>query len=126
MEERIGEDEPQPDGGVCEIYYSDTNNPPGSSSCGAMGSLDLDSNAACSIDNVDIENVIYPSGAPTPGTYTVRVDYFAQCSATGPVPYEVTVRANGATHVYCGSFLPTEADNGSAGSGVTITTFTVP
>jgi len=118
--------EPLPDAGECEIYYSDTNNPPGTSSCDAVGSLDLDSNAGCGIDNVDIENVIYPPGRPPSGTYTVRVDYYSNCSATGPVPYEVEVRANGTILGYCGSFLPTDADNGSAGSGVQVMTFVVP
>lgn len=119
-------DEPTLSGGACEIWYGDANRPTGSSSCGALGSLDLDSNAGCSIDNVDIENIIYRGSAVSKGTYTVRVDYFANCSATTPVPYEVTVRANGATNTYCGSFLPSAADHGGAGSGVVVTSFTVP
>jgi hypothetical protein len=119
--------EPLPAGGSCEIYYGDSNNPLGTSGCGAKGSLDLDSNAGCSIDNVDIENVIYPSSQPAPsGTYTVRVDYYSHCSATSRVPYEVTVRANGQTSVYCGSFGQADDDHGGAGSGVLVTTFTVP
>ena len=119
--------EPLAAGGSCEIWYGDTNRPVGTSGCGAKGSLDLDSNAGCSIDNVDIENVIYPSSQPAPsGTYTVRVDYFAHCSATTRVAYELTVRANGHTSVFCGSFGIVDSDNGGAGSGVQVTTFTVP
>jgi hypothetical protein len=119
--------EPLPNGGNCEIWYGDPNRDGGSpSSCGAMGSLDLDSNPACSIDNVDTENVIYPSGPAPHGTYTVRVDYYQQCTATTPVPYQVKVRANGQVAYFCGAFLPTQSDQGGLGSGVTVTTFTVP
>jgi hypothetical protein len=118
--------EPLPSGGSCEIWYDDSNNPKGTSSCGARGSLDLDSNAGCSIDDVDIENVIYPQGSAPLGTYTVRVDYYANCFATSPVPFEVTVRANGVTNTYCGSFLPSDADSGGSGAGVLVTTFHVP
>jgi hypothetical protein len=118
--------EPLPDGGECEIFFGNTNNPPGGSTCGAVGSLDLDSNAGCSIDNVDIENVIYPPGRPPSGTYQVRVDYYSNCAATGPVPYEVRVRANGSTLGYCGSFQPADDDHGGAGSGVQVMSFVVP
>jgi hypothetical protein len=63
--------------------------------CGAKGWLDLDSNAACRIDNVNIENVIYSPGvAVTRGTYVVRVNYYQNCSASSPVPFEVEVRAS--------------------------------
>ncbi len=115
----------------CEIYYGNTNRPPGTSSCGAIGSLDLDSNPACNLDNVDTENVIYPAadggGAPPPsGTYTVRVDFYDQCDQSAVVPYAVIVRANGTTTTYCNYFVLGDADYGSAGSGTTITTFTVP
>jgi hypothetical protein len=95
-------------------------------SCGAYGWLDLDSNPACQIDNVDIENIIYsPGQAVHTGQYTVRVDYYQQCSATGPVPYEVEVRAMGQTRYYCGEFYPGQSDSGGANSGVTITSFDI-
>lgn len=112
----------------CEIYYGDPNDATtGPSSCGAVGSLDLDSNAGCGIDNVDIENVIYPITQPAPsGTYIVRVDYYENCSATTPVPFQVKVRANGQTVTYCDSFQPHEDDSGDVGSGRTIMSFTVP
>lgn len=127
--------EPLRDGGTCEIWYGNTNNYPDGGipipipiplppPCGAKGWLDLDSNAACNIDNVNVENVIYPAGAaPTPGKYTVRVDYYQNCGTTSPVPYEVEVRANGQTRFYCGLFQPNQSDRGAAGSGVTVTEF---
>lgn len=104
--------------GGCEIYYSHA-------SC--VGSLDLDSNAGCSVDNVDIENVIYPAGStPRSGTYRVRVDYFENCSATRPVPFQVIIRADGNESGFCGVFQPSASDSGRQGSGRTIATFTYP
>ncbi len=124
------------DGGTCEIWYGNPNFDAGPppiplpfpipmpASCGALGWLDLDSNAACNLDNVNVENVIYPPSKPaTLGAYKVRVDYYQNCSATQPVKYEVEVRAAGQARYYCGSFLPSQADNGSANSGRDITTF---
>lgn len=118
-------DEPLPDGGVCEIYYGDIGGL--SSSCGAVGALDLDSNAGCSIDGVDIENIIYPAGMAAPsGTYVVRVDYFDKCALTTSIPYELEVRANGQTTGWCDVFVPADSDQGSARAGRVITTFVVP
>jgi uncharacterized protein YfaP (DUF2135 family) len=118
-------DEPLPGGGHCEIYYGDTGG--SSSGCGAVGELDLDSNAGCNIDNVNIENIIYPAGAPAPsGTYVVRVDYYDNCSVSTSIPYEIEVRANGQTTGWCDVFNASDADSGGAGSGRVITTFVVP
>jgi uncharacterized protein YfaP (DUF2135 family) len=122
--------EPLPDGGSCEIWYGDTNRSPLVSTCGAKGSLDLDSNPACHIDNVDIENVIYPPSAPAPkGLYRVLVDYWENCSATGAVPFEIVVRYNGTANTFFGSscdfVMPADADQGGRGSGREITRFTV-
>jgi len=126
------------DGGTCEIWYGNTNFDAGPppipipfpipvpASCGAKGWLDLDSNAGCNLDNVNVENVIYPANKPaTLGTYKVRVDYYQNCSASQPVQYEVEVRAAGSARYYCGSFTPSQADHGSAGSGRDITQFTL-
>lgn len=133
--------EPLRDGGNCEIFYGNTNNywdggglpfplpfplPPPPASCGAYGWLDLDSNAGCNIDNVDVENYIYQPGvSPTPGVYTVRVDYYQNCSAFQNVPYEVEVRANGVSRYYCGFFGSNQSDHGSWNSGRNITQFTI-
>jgi hypothetical protein len=134
--------EPLPDGGGCDIYYGDpgrtpdagpitiggfTIPPPPPSRCGAIGWLDLDSNPACQIDNVDTENVIYPNGGVAPsGHFIVRVDYYEACGSPPPIPYEVEVRANGQTQFYCGTFDPSESDSGGDGSGRYIAGFTVP
>jgi hypothetical protein len=135
-------EEPLADGGQCDIYYGDPSHPPDAgpfcigtfcipppagSRCGAQGWLDLDSNPACQLDNTDVENVIYPNGGVAPsGHYIVRVDYYQNCSASGPVPYEVEVRANGQTQYYCSSFDPSDSNGGGENSGVYIAGFTVP
>lgn len=119
----------------CEIWYGDTNRPTGTSQCGAVGSLDLDSNAGCgSIQPVgqpgaDIENVIYtwPDGGgvtPPSGTYTVRVDYYENCDGASSVPFQVKIRKGNTTTTYPGVLY--SADYGSAGSGTTMATFTYP
>ncbi len=107
--------------GSCEISYADPNRPGQPSMCGAVGSLDLDSNAGCSIDHVNVENIIYPPGPVPSGTYTVQVENYDDCSVSGTLPFEVTVRANGQVQVLCGSFA-----NGSGGANKTVLTFTVP
>jgi hypothetical protein len=114
-------------GGPCDIYYGNT----GGTACGAQGSLDLDSNAGCSIDSVDIENVIYPQGSiPTSGTYTVKVDYYQNCTSTlTVVPFEVEVRTPNGPLGYCGAFHKGQtgwSDSGGASSGRTVLTFTIP
>ncbi|MDP2271982.1 MAG: hypothetical protein Q8K32_14675 [Archangium sp.] len=128
--------EPLPDGGTCEIYYAkpgiNPNAPPlpfpvPIPNCGAKGWLDVDSNAACEIDNINVENIIYSPGVtPTGGPYIVRVVYYQHCSGPGPIPYEVEVRANGITRWYCGQFQPGDANGGNQGAGRTITTFNLP
>ncbi len=55
-----------------EIYYGNTTSASG-------GSLDLDSNAACSLDHVRAENITWPAGQAPAGTYKVLVDYFEAC-----------------------------------------------
>lgn len=108
--------------GTCKIWFSDPNQPGNLSTCGAVGSLDLDSNAACTIDGVDVENVIYPAGSTAPpGQYTVRVTNFDPCQVSAAIPFEVTVRANGQTQVFCDAFAPA-----SQGSIHTVTSFTIP
>ncbi|MDP3500851.1 MAG: hypothetical protein Q8S33_10980 [Myxococcales bacterium] len=130
--------EPLPDGGVCEIFYQQpgANSPPPPfplpfpipmTNCGSQGWLDLDSNAACRIDNVNVENVIYrPTFIPTRGRYVVRVNYWQNCNASSPVPYEVEVRANGQTRYYCGTFQPNQASGGGVGAGRFVADFTIP
>lgn len=127
--------EPLADGGTCEIYYAMPGVNPNQPvipipipvrQCGAKGWLDVDSNAACEIDNINVENIIYSPGVVAPnGRYTVRVVYYQHCSVNRPVPYEVEVRANGTTRWYCGQFQPGDANGGNQGAGRHITDFTI-
>lgn len=131
--------EPLPDGGTCEVFYQQPNVDAGPPpiplpfplptpvKCGAKGWLDLDSNAACRIDNVNVENIIWSPGVtPWSGRYVVRVNYWQNCSATSPVPYEVEVRVFGQTRYYCGSFQPSQASGGGLGAGRFVADFVVP
>jgi Fibronectin type III domain len=96
-----------------DIYY-------GNPSSATGGQLDVDSNAACSIDGRQIENVRWAGQAPS-GTFTVRVDYWDSCGV--PLTnYLVTVRNGPSTQVFRGAFTG-EGDFGGAGSGRLITTF---
>ena len=62
------------------------------------GELDLDSNAGCSIDNINNENITYGEEAYVePGTYRVYVDMWSNCSPQdAPTTYTVTVFYGGA------------------------------
>jgi hypothetical protein len=74
-----------------EVYYGNPTSPAGAQ-------LDLDSNAGCSIDGVNHENVFWPAGTSPDGDYTVRVNLYSGCevgSATGSV-----------TLTYCGEGSP--------------------
>lgn len=118
--------EPLVDGGTCETFYGDPGRGGRVSSCGAHASLDLDSNAACVLDNVRTENVIFPRGKPVAGTYTARVDLYAACAETAPITWELQVRAGTAVRYYCGQFQPNDADMGGVNAGRTISTLVVP
>ncbi len=98
-----------------EIYYGHTQSASG-------GSLDVDSNAGCAIDNKNSENIQWGSTAPN-GTYTVRVDYWSACSVTGTTTYTVVVNNGGVSTRFTGTFAASNADSGGAGSGRVITTF---
>lgn len=124
--------EPRPGGaGPCEIYYGGDFF--GLSTCGALGRLDLDANAAC-IDSdpsggpgSDTENIIYPADQPAPhGHYVVRVDHWGECSGGRDVPFVVTVRNGGVVTRTPGRFSAADTDQGSAGAGVMVVEFNVP
>jgi hypothetical protein len=103
-----------------EVYYAEKLSPEG-------GELDLDSNAACLIDGIRNENVLWPVGQAPHGTYTVRVDNYDNC-AYAAANFVVTVQKKGqAAQTFMGSFAASDlGDLGDVGSGTTITTFTYP
>jgi hypothetical protein len=99
-----------------EVYY-------GNPEVASGGVLDIDSNAGCNIDNVNNENITWPTGRAPRGTYTVRVDYWDSCDVSA-TDYVVTVRVRGQQpRIFTGRFTGT-GNHGGQGAGVTITTFT--
>lgn len=98
-----------------EIYWAVRESPSG-------GQLDLDSNAACAGDNVRNENITWATGTAPHGTYTVRLDYWSNCSASA-TRYTVLVNNGGDVTIHHGTFTGS-GDHGGSGSGDLITTFT--
>ena len=88
------------------------------------GVLDLDSNAGCSIDGINNENVTWPEGTAPAGEYRVVVDYYANCSVEEDVGYIVTVTIGNAVTTYSGVATAAEADGSWASTVQEVTTFT--
>ncbi|NBC17402.1 MAG: hypothetical protein GVY18_08835 [Bacteroidetes bacterium] len=86
------------------------------------GTLDLDSNAACGIDNINNENITWGDATPASGDYTVRVDLWSSCNVDTDIAYVVTINVCGAVQTYDGTFDPSDADRGGAFDGRVITT----
>ena len=103
-----------------EVFWSDEISPEG-------GVLDLDSNPACSLDMVRNENIVWPTGKAPPGTYTIRVDNFENCTDLA-TNYVVTVQKKGSPpQTFTGSFAADDpGDLGDVGAGVLITQLTFP
>ena len=60
------------------------------------GMLDVDSNAACYIDNINNENIFYGDDAYIePGEYTVYVDMYENCNTDYATNFVLTVFYNG-------------------------------
>jgi hypothetical protein len=80
-----------------EVYYANRTSASG-------GTLDLDSNPACSIDGKRNENITWPvAGAPR-GDYQLIVKLYSACNLPR-TRYVVTVRRNGLpTEVFAGEF----------------------
>ena len=75
------------------------------------GTLDLDSNPGCTIDNVNNENIVWPVGAAPAGTYRVVLDYWSACSQPRS-DYVVTVQMAGQpARIFSGSFVGDASDN---------------
>ena len=75
------------------------------------GTLDLDSNASCTIDGVNSENVVWPAGHAPHGDYHVTLVYHDDCGVERS-DYVVTVaRAGHETETVTGSFVGAFGDN---------------
>jgi hypothetical protein len=81
-----------------EVYYGHRQGASG-------GTLDLDSNPACQLDNVNNENIVWPTDVAPHGTYTVHVAYYDDCNAAES-DYVLTVQAKGQNpQIFTGSFV---------------------
>ena len=86
-----------------EVYFG---NP--FDSTGKVELLDLDSNPACTIDNIDAEHIVWPKGGAPHGTYTVIVDNFENCQNVA-ASFTVTVQVAGKpAQTFVGSFAATD------------------
>lgn len=87
------------------------------------GELDVDSNAACNIDNINKENITYEYPEDDPnvivenGEYSVEVDLWSNCSIPSNTTYTVIAHYDGqvitptsGTNPYTGTFNPNEGD----------------
>lgn len=57
--------------------------------------LDIDSNAGCSLDNINKENIYIPSELVENGTYTVVVDMFSNCEPSISTSWSIVARYQG-------------------------------
>ncbi|NCA85444.1 MAG: hypothetical protein EOM83_07695 [Clostridia bacterium] len=109
-----------------EIYY-------GNDISNNFGFLDVDSNAGCSIDNINNENITYGDTAIVEnGNYIVRVDLYSNCDLQANTNVVVTARYNGrlitpstGTNPYSGVFTEADEDYGDEGSGREIMKFAI-
>lgn len=85
-----------PDGFI--ISHTDPESPSG-------GELDLDSNRACNIDGINIENIFWPADAAAEGEYRVAVDFYEAC-VEETVNYTVTITIGDDVETIIGSFEP--------------------
>ncbi len=103
-----------------EIFYGNRTSANG-------GELDVDSNAACSIDNINNENITYSSDDTIEsGTYTVKVDLYSNCNVAGTTNYVVSTYYQGSlispatgSNPYQGTF------NANSTTPVTAMTFNI-
>jgi len=89
------------------------------------GELDLDSNAGCSIDGVNNENITWVDATPTLGNYTVRVNLWSACDELGPFPYLVTTIVGGVPQIFVGEFTLQDEYAGGSFDGTVITQITL-
>lgn len=85
------------------------------------GRLDIDSNAACTIDNTNVENIFWPLNTAPAGQYRVELHYYDDCEVPRS-DWVVTVLLKGqAPVVTTGSFV---GPQGVANPDVVIGNFT--
>ncbi len=80
-----------------EVAYT---NPTGASG----GTLDIDSNAACQIDNTNVENIFWPLNRAPTGQYRVELNYYDDCNVARSDWVVTVLRRGQAPAVTTGSF----------------------
>lgn len=94
-----------------DIYYGDRTISTTNGTETIEGGLDHDSNAGCTIDNLNNENIVLPAALIEPGEYTVEIDMWSNCSPIEkPINWTINARYNGA-FVTNALTLPTNAEN---------------
>lgn len=81
----------------CTVYYANK-------TCASGGQLDLDSNPACNLDNINNENVFWDTSQAAPGDYEVKLRYWSDCGCCS-ARYTVSVVNCGETTTYEGILL---------------------
>jgi hypothetical protein len=99
-----------------DIFYGNTAGAGG-------GALDLDSNAGCSIDGINNENITWGETDPEEGRYIVRVDLWSACDYGANIPFTVTTNMCSQTDVFDGTFSPSAETQGGAYSGRVVQVF---
>jgi hypothetical protein len=80
------------------VYY-------GNKQAASGGSLDLDSNPACNLDNKNNENIVWPTNGAPAGEYLVQVVQFDDCGVARS-DWVVTIQMRGQPpRTYSGSFV---------------------
>lgn len=98
------------DPGGDEVYWANR-------TVASGGELDLDSNPACTIDNTNNENIVWPVGAAPSGEYRVFLEYWSDCGVPRS-DYVVTVSMAGQQpQIFTGSFVGLADDNPDAEIG---------
>ncbi len=75
------------------------------------GKLDLDSNAACTLDNTNNENIVWPRNGAPRGTYKVQVRYYSDCGVARTDWVVTAVVAGQSPRTASGSFVGVAANN---------------
>lgn len=109
----------EPDGE--RIFYGNTSSANG-------GELDVDSNAACSIDGINNENIFYEDTSVPNGEYEVQVDLYTNCGVSGNTNYTIVAYYDGelivpstGSNPFEGEFTPADDD----GNQTTVMTFDI-
>jgi hypothetical protein len=90
--------------------------------------LDVDSNAACFLDNINKENIYIPTELVENGVYTVIVDMYSNCDPSVATSWSVTARYQGELvtpttgHNPASGIYPVNAENGDM---TTVMTFKI-